>query len=82
MSFGLNNAPETFLDLINGLLKKFIDSFVIVFIHDVLVYSNNEEEYADHLCIFLVFMRNMMYSKIFMCEFLLTLIALFGHIVS
>ena len=40
MSFGLTNAPMTFMDLMNRVSQSYLDSFVIVFIHDMLVYSH------------------------------------------
>ena len=49
MSFGLTNAPATFMDLINRVFRPYLDMFVIVFIDDIVVYSRNEDEYSDHL---------------------------------
>ncbi|KAH0702090.1 hypothetical protein KY285_016368 [Solanum tuberosum] len=49
MSFGLTNAPATFMCLMNGVFKPFLDSFVIVFIDDILVCSRSEEEHANYL---------------------------------
>ena len=49
MSFGLTNAPETFLDLMNRVFKQYLDLFVIVFIDDILIYSRSEEEHASNL---------------------------------
>ncbi|KAL4022975.1 hypothetical protein IC575_016721 [Cucumis melo] len=37
MSFGLTNAPAVFMDLMNRVFKDFLDTFVIVFIDDILI---------------------------------------------
>ena len=39
MSFGLTNAPTTFMDLMNTVFRDNLDNFVIVFIDDIQVYS-------------------------------------------
>ncbi|KAL0541443.1 hypothetical protein IC582_021488 [Cucumis melo] len=49
MSFGLTNAPAVFMDLMNRVFKDFLDTFVIVFIHNILVYSKTEAEHEEHL---------------------------------
>ncbi|TYK23874.1 ty3-gypsy retrotransposon protein [Cucumis melo var. makuwa] len=49
MSFGLTNAPAVFIDLMNRVFKDFLDSFVIVFIDDILIYSKTEAEHEEHL---------------------------------
>ncbi|GKF18325.1 putative reverse transcriptase domain-containing protein [Tanacetum coccineum] len=53
MPFGLTNAPAVFMDLMNRVCKPYLDTFVIVFIDDILVYSKDEEEHGKHLKIIL-----------------------------
>ena len=53
MSFGLTNAPTTFMDLMNRVFQQYLDRFVIVFIDDILVYSGSSEEHSEHLRIVL-----------------------------
>ncbi|XP_049357897.1 uncharacterized protein LOC125822529 [Solanum verrucosum] len=83
MSFGLTNAPATFMDLMNRLFKPFLDVFVIVFIDDIMVYSRSEEDHANHLRQVLQILRDRkLYAKFSKCEFWLRSVAFLGHIVS
>ena len=47
--FGLINAPEVFMCLMNGFFRKYLDKFVIVILDDILIYSKIEEENEDHV---------------------------------
>ena len=49
MSFGLTNAPAAFMDLMNRVFRECLDSFVIVFIDDIIKYSKTKEEHEQHL---------------------------------
>ena len=70
MSFGLTNSPAAFMDLINGLFKPYLDSIVIVFIDDILIYSRSKEEHEHHLRIVLGILKDKkLYAKFSNCEF-------------
>ncbi|KAL0560519.1 hypothetical protein IC582_000924 [Cucumis melo] len=83
MSFGLTNASVVFMDLIKRVFKNFLDTFVVVFIDDILVYSKTEAEHMKHLHQVLEILRvNNLYAKFSMCEFWLKKVSFLGHIVS
>ncbi|KAA0047130.1 reverse transcriptase [Cucumis melo var. makuwa] len=83
MSFGLTNAPTMFMDLMNRVFREFLDTFVIVFIDDILIYSKMEAEHEEHLRIVLQTLRdNKLYAKFSKCEFWLKQVSFLGHVVS
>jgi transposase InsO family protein len=49
MPFGLTNAPATFQALINNVLRKHLDMFVIAYLDDILIYSENEADHVKHV---------------------------------
>jgi hypothetical protein len=70
MSFGLTNAPAHFMYLMNSVFMPKLEKFVVVFIDDILVYSENEEDHAEHLRIVLTRLReHQLYAKFSKCEF-------------
>ena len=50
LPLGLCNAPSTLQCLMNLVIHGFIDKFVLVYLDDILVYSDNVDEHNDHLC--------------------------------
>jgi hypothetical protein len=49
MSFGLTNSPTYFMSLMNSVFMDYLDKFVVVFIDDILVYSQNDQEHEEDL---------------------------------
>jgi len=46
MPFGLVNAPATFQTMMNKILREFLDHGVVVYVEDILIYS---EDMDDHI---------------------------------
>ena len=67
----------------NSVFMPELDRFVIVFIDDILVYSKNEEDHADHLRVVLQRLwDHRLYAKFSKCEFWLDSVKFLGHTIS
>ena len=58
LPFGLTNAPTAFMDLMNRVFQPYLVRFVVIFIDDILIYSQSEVEHEDHLRIVLQLLRD------------------------
>jgi hypothetical protein len=77
------NAPYFFMYLMNNVFIDYLDKFIVVFIDDVLIYSQNEEEHEEHLKMVLQWLReHQLYAKLSKCEFLINEVLFLGHTIN
>ena len=70
MPFGLANEPAAFMDLMHRVFQPYLDQFVVVFMDDILIYSQSEWEHEYQLRIVLQLLRDhQLYAKFSKCEF-------------
>ena len=83
MPFGLTNAPATFQTLMNSILRPYIDKFVLVYLDDILVYSNSQEEHLEHLrLVFEALQQHSLYARPDKCVFDQPRVEFCGHLVG
>lgn len=83
MSFGLTNSLAHFTYLMNSVFILELDKFVVVFVHDILIYSKTKEDHVEHLRIVLTRLReHQIYAKFSKCVFWLKEIQFLGHVLS
>jgi hypothetical protein len=83
MPFGLTNAPASFQALINSVLKPFLDRFTVVYLDDILVYSETLEEHIQHVRqVLSKLSESDLYLKLEKCTFHASEVEFLGFIIS
>lgn len=83
MPMGLYNASATFQSLMNAVLRPYIDQFCVVYVDDILIYSNSLEEHYDHVEKVLKKLKeHRLYVAPHKCEFMREVMEFLGFIVN
>ena len=83
MSFGLTNSPTTFYNLMNDVLFDYLDAFVVVYLDDIVVYSQTLSEHEMNLKkVFQQLREHKLYVNLEKREFAREQITFLGHKIS
>ena len=81
--FGLTNAPSFFMQLMQDILAKGLDNFVIAFLDDILVFSKTLSDHKQHVHEVLQTLRaNKLYAKQSKCSLFKQRIDFLGYVIS
>ena len=83
MSFGLTNAPSTFMRPMNHVLRNCLGNFVVVYFDDILIYSHSFNVHLGHLRVILSLLRDhQLYANIDKCTFCVGSVIFLGFVVN
>jgi hypothetical protein len=83
MPFGLTNALATFMRMMDDIHRPFTNSFVVVYLDDILIYSRTWEEHLQHIQQVLNTLRqHKLYANLEKCSFGIDRIQYLGYIVD
>ena len=83
LPFNLTNAPATFMHLMHSIFSEHLDSFIIIFLDDILIYSQNLDDHLTHVKMALqILSKHQLYAKTSKCSFFQHSLEYLGHIVS
>ena len=83
MPFGLSNAPAAFQRFVNEVFADLLDVCVVVYLDDILIYSDNPDEHRAHVREVLRRLRkHHLYARTDKCEFHAESVEYLGYILS
>lgn len=81
--FGLTNAPAAFSTMMRNALDPLIDTCVVVYLDDILIYSNNVDDHLRDIRQVLTLLRKAgLYCKLSKCSFMQEETEFLGHVIS
>ena len=83
LPFGLTNAPAVFQALVNDVLGDLLNTCVVIYLDDILIFSRTPEEHTNHVRLVLQrLLENRLFIKAEKCMFDATSVEFLGHILE
>ncbi|CAJ0938719.1 unnamed protein product, partial [Ranitomeya imitator] len=83
MPFGLSNVPSVFQSFMHDIFREYLDKFLIVYLDDILVFSDDWESHVTQVrMVFQVLRANSLFVKGSKCLFGVQKVSFFGFIFS
>ena len=83
MPFGLTNAPASMQHFVNDVFRDLLDVFVVIYIDDILIFSENPDDHPKHVRQVLERLTaNGLYVKAEKSEFSVDTVEFLGYIIS
>ena len=83
MPFGLTNAPSAFQQFVNMVFADMLDVTIIVYLDDILIYSDNLEDHKKHIHkVLRRLCKHSLYAKPEKCEFHMDTTEYLGYCLS
>ena len=83
MLFSLTNAPTVFQRFMNNIFSDLLDVCIMIYLNDILIYSNNMSEHHQHVNEVLNHLYKAgLYTKAEKCKFHSELVEYLGYILS
>ncbi len=80
MFVGLTNTPATFYTFMNDIFKEWFDDFVVIYIDNILIYSNFMEKHVEHFQkMFQRLRENKLLARFEKCKFGVMEVDCLGH---
>jgi len=83
LGMGLANSPATFQAVMNRVFHKYLNTFVVIYLDDIMIYSKTPEEHVEHIkLVFEVLEKEKLHVKLSKCSFNMKEVKFLGHIVG
>ena len=83
MPFSLTNSPVAFQRFMNNILRDLLDHCIVIYLDDILVYSDDPVQHREHIQEILKQLRqNSLFTKVNKCEWHKNLVEFLGYILK